>query len=120
MAKELDPDWNIKITLLEPGAFGTAGITNIQTFPAPAAYHKPELPSQKRRQFFNTPDIALGNARVAVQRFYQLTTLVNPPLHFPLGMDAVDAVRESLQVVSDDLNKYEDWSLETSSTGKAK
>ena len=41
---------------------------------------------------------------------YKLAALEDPPLHFPLGKDAVGAVRAKTSALLSDAEKYESWS----------
>lgn len=46
----------------------------------------------------------------AVQRIYDFSLLDNPPFRFPLGKDAVGAIKAELQRIERDVAKYESWS----------
>jgi len=50
-----------------------------------------------------------GGAEVnlAVEVIYNLSLLEQPPLHLPLGKDAVDVIRKQLPAIGADVDKYE-------------
>ncbi|EED79184.1 predicted protein [Postia placenta Mad-698-R] len=108
LATEIDPEWNIKITLVEPGAFRTNGVTNMGKFPPPPAYTNPKLPTNVTRDVMQVPYGAEPDK--AAEKMYRLAELPEPPLHFPLGKDAISAVRQKLAAISADFDKYESWS----------
>lgn len=51
LSKELLPEWNIKVTIIEPGGFRTEwkGSSMVEITPHPA-YAGPDTPSSKYRQ----------------------------------------------------------------------
>ena len=46
----------------------------------------------------------------AVAVMYRLTTIPDPPLHFPLGEEAVTIVKATLQGILADTEKFASWS----------
>ncbi|KAL1946153.1 hypothetical protein VTO73DRAFT_15280 [Trametes versicolor] len=86
IVKELVPAWNIKITLLEPGSFQTE-INMMVDATAPGISH-----------IFATKRYAGGLG------------LVQPPLHFLLGTDAIPKIKSELAELGNDLASYESWS----------
>ncbi|EJF55823.1 NAD(P)-binding protein [Dichomitus squalens] len=108
LASEIDPAWNIKITIIEPGGFDTPGIGKTAWAPAHPAYSKKELPGNFFRSILKElrPQ---GDPRKGMEVVYKLATLEDPPLHFPLGKDAVDLVRKKTATLLADTEKYESW-----------
>ena len=51
-----------------------------------------------------------GDAFKVVEKIYHLASLESPPLHLPLGKDAVERVKEKNQALSTVLERYESWS----------
>ena len=45
-----------------------------------------------------------------VQRIFNLSLLDDPPFRFPLGKDAIDAIRTEVKHIEEDVTKYETWS----------
>jgi len=109
-AAELDPEWNIKITLVEPGAFLTKALTSNATLPIPAAYNKPTLSSYQLRNWWINAPASAADPDKAAAKFYELTKLQNPPLRFVIGKDAIQFVKGQLENVKGDVEKYESWS----------
>ncbi|EGN99129.1 hypothetical protein SERLA73DRAFT_168650 [Serpula lacrymans var. lacrymans S7.3] len=78
LAGEVDPAWNIRVCIVEPGGFRTEGVSNGILVPQHPAYINPELPSSKLRADIER-HVASGD---------------KIPLRLPLGMDAVAGTRE--------------------------
>ena len=97
-----------QIIILEPGAFDTPGIGKTRPAPAHPAYSNKELPGNVRRSIWEQfrPQ---GDARKGMEVIYKLATLEEPPLHFPLGKDAVNTVRAKTAALLADTEKYESW-----------
>ncbi len=128
LAAELDPEWNIKVrisslmlfpwltfhlkvTLIEPGAFITKGVTeNMVKVPAHPAYANTSLSSHATRAFLDNAATAGADPDKAVKRFYKLAHLPEPPLRFLVGKDAVATARQQMKSVIADVDKYEAWS----------
>ncbi|KAG2746904.1 NAD(P)-binding protein [Suillus brevipes Sb2] len=111
LAQELDPAWNIQITIIEPGPFRTGMFKdNMQYAPQPPAYADPELPGSKFRQFMTTASMADGDTEKAVVVIEKLTHLDDPPLRLPLHRLAVRAGREKAKSLTETMDKYESWS----------
>ena len=51
-----------------------------------------------------------GDPRKAMETVYRLAGLEQPPLHFPLGKDAVEITRTKTSAVLAETDKYESWS----------
>ncbi|KAM5540843.1 hypothetical protein V8D89_005487 [Ganoderma adspersum] len=109
LAQELDPAWNIKATLVEPGSFATNVFNASAWSAAHPAYTKPELPTVMMRTYWDqwTPS---GDSRKGMETVYKLASLEEPPLHFPVGKDSIGAVREKTAALVRDMDKYESWS----------
>ncbi|KAG2365233.1 NAD(P)-binding protein [Suillus spraguei] len=110
LAQELDPAWNIQITIIEPGPFRTGLFKeNMQVVPQHPVYADPELLGSKFRQFM-TSGLADGDTDKAVVVIEKLTHLDDPPLRFPLHRNAVRAGREKSKSLTEIMDKYESWS----------
>ncbi|KAI0681637.1 NAD(P)-binding protein [Cerioporus squamosus] len=109
LARELDPAWNIKISIIEPGGFDTGTIAKVSWAPAHPAYTNPALPTVAMRSIWDRFAVQ-GDARKAMEVVYKLAALENPPLHFPLGKDAIEVVRKATAARLADAEKYESWS----------
>ncbi|RPD56674.1 NAD-P-binding protein [Lentinus tigrinus ALCF2SS1-7] len=109
LAAELDPAWNIKITIVEPASFHTEGQAKTTWVPAHPAYSNPELPASRMRNGWGTYSPP-GDVRKAVEVIYKVASLPEPPLHFLLGENAIMYARKKLADLAADTNKYESWS----------
>ncbi|CDO69753.1 hypothetical protein BN946_scf184697.g25 [Trametes cinnabarina] len=120
LAKELDPAWNIKVVIVEPGAFKTAVLEkNMIVAPQHPAYATPTSPAYHVRGAFlkgagkeadTDADLHPSDPTKAVTKIIELTTLPNPPLHFPLGLDAIAAIRGKLGALAEEIDGYASWS----------
>jgi len=111
MAKELDPDWNIKITLIEAGRFATEVAANSAVVPVHPAYSNPYLLGNLIRAFFKDPhEIPAVDTLEGIKIIYKLTELEQPPMHFPLGHDALSALKARNRDSSAEVKEYGPWS----------
>jgi len=111
VAAELDPQWNIKVTLIEPGAFRTNILLMSNTpvmSPHPAYVHS-KSPVNALREYIKE-GLPAADARKGVEVIYKVAQLQDPPLHFPLGKDCVAAVRRKIAALQANTDKYEAWS----------
>ncbi|KAG1886622.1 NAD(P)-binding protein [Suillus subluteus] len=109
IAQELEPAWNIQITIIEPGPFRTGMFKgNMQLVPQHPAYADPELPGSKFRQWM-TSTLADGDTEKAVVVIEKLTHLDDPPLRIPLHRLAVGAGREKAKSLTETIDRYESW-----------
>ncbi|KAI9065980.1 NAD-P-binding protein [Trametes sanguinea] len=111
LASEIDPAWNIKITLIEPAGFETGGQSKVVWGPPHPAYQNPELPATKMRTGFG--QYKPGNdPRRGAEAFYNIALVDDPPLHFPIGQMAVTYAKKSVKTLLTDVEKYESWSAD--------
>ncbi|KAI0076327.1 NAD(P)-binding protein [Panus rudis PR-1116 ss-1] len=109
LVAELDPEWNIKITLIEAGTFRTDAVQNsILIHPSPM-YDKPTLPGVHIRQHLMGDQSSWGNPVKAAEKIYQITQVADPPLRLPLGKDLYQLIPPEINQIQDDLAKYESW-----------
>ncbi|KAJ8455184.1 hypothetical protein ONZ51_g12589 [Trametes cubensis] len=104
LAAELDPAWNIMVTIIEPGGYRTEGLSKVQWATSHPAYANPDLPATKMRGFWDKIS-PFGDPRKAVRRFYEIASLSDPPLHLPLGKDAIATVRGKIASLNSDTDK---------------
>ena len=52
-----------------------------------------------------------GDSRKAVEAYYKLANLPEPPLHFVVGVDAVEMARKKVAELKANLDQYETWSV---------
>ena len=100
-----------KVTLIEPGTFNTNVVNNLVVCPQPSAYAKPGLPTAVARKFILEQGGPKGSdMNEGIAQIYKLASLESPPLRFPLGMDAVNHVKNQLSSIARDVDKYASWS----------
>ncbi|KAI0738147.1 NAD-P-binding protein [Daedaleopsis nitida] len=119
LAKELDPAWNIKVTLVPLGAFATSAVSvgMVKLLQHPA-YTNPALPSVLYRQAILASTGAVhdplfevkGDTAKAVKVLYRLSELSSPPMRLFLGKDVLDICRDKLARVLEDVEEYASWS----------
>ncbi|KIM79592.1 hypothetical protein PILCRDRAFT_74149, partial [Piloderma croceum F 1598] len=109
LARELDPKWNIKITILEPSGFKTSSGSYIIRTPIHPAY---DDPSQVCYRFRKALDGLLerGDPDKAARVIYQLAAHPEPPFRLPLGKDALEVFREKLSSTVAEVEKFASWS----------
>ncbi|KAF9246605.1 hypothetical protein BU15DRAFT_39967, partial [Melanogaster broomeanus] len=112
LSTELDPAWNIKVTIIEPGPFRTKIVTeNMKSAAQLPAYADPKSPSSQIRAYFASESGAVdGDADKAVAAMEKLAHLDNPPLRLPLHKWTVAAIKEKIQKVLEEVQAYESWS----------
>ncbi|PIL27825.1 hypothetical protein GSI_10979 [Ganoderma sinense ZZ0214-1] len=110
LASELDPAWNIQVTIIEPGGFVTNALKGESQWASMhPAYDRPELLAAAfKRVLIESPPS--GDARKGMEVVYKLASLERQPLHFPHGKDAVAAARVKTSSFLSDTDKYASWS----------
>ncbi|KIP03346.1 hypothetical protein PHLGIDRAFT_20262 [Phlebiopsis gigantea 11061_1 CR5-6] len=114
LSQELDPEWNIKITIIEPGYFRTPIVDKATQLPIHTAHANPAGAVVKQRehedQTFEDPNYKIGDVRKAVEKIFELAGLPTPPLRLAMGLDAVSKIRSQIAQLGDELEAYEGWS----------
>ncbi|KAG1812418.1 uncharacterized protein BJ212DRAFT_1483055 [Suillus subaureus] len=110
---ELDPEWNIKITLIEPGLFRTSVIQSRVTEPVHPAYtSNASLPTRKYRALY--PDIEQthfdGDPAKFAEVAYRLSRLDEPPVRLPLHRVALESARQKGELLLEAAEKWSSWS----------
>ncbi|OSC98222.1 NAD-P-binding protein [Trametes coccinea BRFM310] len=106
LASELDPAWNIKVTLVQPGSYRTPGFGKVIWSPPHPAYSNPDLPATKLRAIWNSVNSS-GDPAKAAKAFYEIGNMANPPLHVPVGKDSSAVIRKKLADLTAEVDKYE-------------
>ncbi|KAI0643328.1 NAD-P-binding protein, partial [Trametes meyenii] len=120
LSKEVNPAWNIKITIIEPGAFKTSVFDkNMIVIPVHPAYDEPTLPVYHMRRGFlrsagkqvdMAADLNEQDPAKAIAKIIELSKVPSPPLRFAIGTNSVLAIREKIKQVGQELDTYESWS----------
>ncbi|KAJ6600387.1 hypothetical protein DFH09DRAFT_1355680 [Mycena vulgaris] len=108
---ELDPAWNIKMTVVEPGGYATGWEKGMQVFPHHRAYNFPHMPTVMAREMFKDFKGFDGDPEKAVRLLYfKLAKAENPPKLLPLGKDSQFMVAAKLKGLQEEIEQYRSWS----------
>lgn len=114
LAKELEP-FDIKVTAIEPGLFTT-------DFTSKSSYkisqnaiddYKDTMVGQMRRGTDARHGTQPGNPTKLAEVVIQLSRSENPPLHLPIGSDAVFSYETKTKQLATDVNAWRSVSLST-------
>ncbi|KAH7924638.1 NAD(P)-binding protein [Leucogyrophana mollusca] len=111
-AAELDPEWKIKITILEPALFRTPAPLNNVIEPPHPAYANPSLPTTKYRALFpGAASLFTGDPiKLAHLLCSKLVNMDDPPFRVPVHRVAIEAARKKGQSLISAADDYESWS----------
>ncbi|KAJ7722897.1 NAD(P)-binding protein [Mycena maculata] len=112
IATELDPAWNIKITLAEMGFFRTNLVKNhTYTVYAHPAYTDPALLGNVTRAMLADldPMMITGDPDKLAHRLYELARLDDPPLRVMLGKEGPTMLAPKLAKDLQEREKYKEW-----------
>ncbi|TFK34713.1 NAD-P-binding protein [Crucibulum laeve] len=93
---EIDPNWNIKITIIEPGPFATNGPGSALMLPGHPAYTSESLPTVALRA---NPDLLGfdGDAEKASEAFWKISNLEDPPERFLIHRNTAQTARRKVE-----------------------
>lgn len=110
-ATELDPAWNIKITVLQPARFRTAAPWTNTLVPIHPAYSDPNLPSRQYRSIYpGAEHFSDGDIYKFALQMYRLVQLDDPPFYLPLHRTALEAAKIKGQKLLQAVEDYGSWS----------
>ncbi|PIL22726.1 hypothetical protein GSI_15419 [Ganoderma sinense ZZ0214-1] len=110
LAAELDPAWNIKVTIIEPGWIRSEWASKSTWSPEHPAYKNSNVPTARIRSAGWDKLATWKDSRRSAEAFYRIASVPNPPLHFLVGKDAIEATRKKIAALSTDIDAYEMWS----------
>ncbi|KAI1781665.1 NAD-P-binding protein [Ganoderma leucocontextum] len=110
LAAELDPAWNVKVTIIEPGWVRSDWVSNSTWAPAHPAYQNSNLPTVHARSVGWEMLATWKDAKRSAEAMYKIAAVPNPPLHFLVGKDAIDATRKKIAALTADIDAYDAWS----------
>ncbi|KAH7915491.1 NAD(P)-binding protein [Hygrophoropsis aurantiaca] len=114
LVSELDPSWNIKITIVQPGPFRTkAPFENAIHEPPHPAYTKPDLPTIMGRALFKLPEgnaYFNGDPKKFAAAVLKISSDENPPLRLPLQEKTVEAMKQKIATLSASVDEFASWS----------
>lgn len=115
MQQELKPEWNIKLTCIEPGGFRTDWAGRSMAFAEekePAYDHIDAKKQMGQRNGTQAGDPAKG-----AQAFYDLAVMEDPPLRCIVGTDAYARINKKLDDYKSNVQKFEKLSNSTDVDG---
>ncbi|KIJ15753.1 hypothetical protein PAXINDRAFT_168781 [Paxillus involutus ATCC 200175] len=111
LASELDPAWNIKVTIVEPGPFRTQlSQANSNIAPVHPAYTDSNLPGSKFRELFQTGATYDGDPEKACIAFEKVSRLEDPPIRLPLHRGVLAMASRKGRSLLETVETYKDWS----------
>ncbi|MEL7002401.1 MAG: oxidoreductase [Bacteroidota bacterium] len=115
IAKEAE-HLGIKVTIVEPGPFRTewAGSSMKQTRQRIGDYH--QSVGEFREWLSSDNGNQVGDPYLAAKAIVTLANDPNPPLSFPVGESAINAMREKIDRIALEVDKWEELSLNTAYT----
>ncbi|KAH7921664.1 NAD(P)-binding protein [Leucogyrophana mollusca] len=113
LSRELDPSWNIKLIILEPGPFRTKCPTDAVVEPMHPAYANPTLPTVAWRNICISSEINkyfAGDPDKFAAAVHKAAYLDDPPLRLPIHEATLSSMRKKGKEFLDAADKYESWS----------
>ncbi|EIW78256.1 NAD(P)-binding protein [Coniophora puteana RWD-64-598 SS2] len=112
IAGELDPAWNIKLCLVEPGQFDTNGPNVTLVLPVHPAYATSKsLPSHPMRA--DTVGVRFkGDAAKLARAVYDVVLSGDIPLRLPMGLDCVRLLKTKARALQETAESTEKWSVD--------
>ncbi|KAJ7039729.1 hypothetical protein C8F04DRAFT_1084635 [Mycena alexandri] len=108
---ELNPAWNIQISIIAPGAFKTSAHTTGATiFPVPEAYEGEGLPSQAVRQWLADGSGIRGDPVLGARSIFKFSKLDSPAVRWAMGKDSVAGARAKVRRISEETDEFASWS----------
>jgi len=102
-------DFNIKVTNIEPGGFRTDWAGRSKTSVAIEDQIPGYDTAHKFQEFFDNRDGQQpGSPALAAKAFIKLSNLDNPPIHFLMGADAYEAVRQTYVDTIKEFDEYKE------------
>lgn len=115
LAGELKPEWNIKLTCIEPGGFRTDWAGRSMDFAeekCKAYDHIDAKTAMGKRNGTQAGDPPKG-----ARAMYEIATMEDPPLRVCIGSDAYAGIMGKLKTYDENYKKYEKLSHSTDVDG---
>ncbi|KAG0694938.1 hypothetical protein DFH29DRAFT_296367 [Suillus ampliporus] len=109
LAKELPPSWNIKICIIEPGAFYTNGINGGMLLPQHPAYADESFATSVWRHRLDGV-VFEGDAEKFTRAVYQVAQGENIPQRLPMGLDAIEMLTAKIESLKATVTETAGWS----------
>ena len=107
------PEWNIKVTIIQPGGFATQwGQSSLERIPRHPLYaHETSPTSLFKKMAENVTPI--GDPAKAAKAMMAVASLPNPPMRVQFGTESITMIRKKAQKTLDDTYEYEELSHST-------
>ncbi|RFU28511.1 hypothetical protein B7463_g7826, partial [Scytalidium lignicola] len=115
LSKEVNPDWNIRFLIIEPGGMRSQFVANIDGIARHPAYTDLSCPTNQLRVFLDTPEMKAGFAhpdRVA-EIVFEASGMSGLPLRLPVGGDAWGMIKRKVDKMQTELEKVKILSQNT-------
>ncbi|OAP53728.1 hypothetical protein AYL99_12100 [Fonsecaea erecta] len=110
ISKELRPEWNIKVTCVEPGSFRTDWTGRSMTF-------APRMPEYDHLDIKKSMDerhgTQAGDPDKGARAMYDLALMPNPPVRVAIGEDSYNLIMKKLQEYEENYKAYKELSCST-------
>ncbi|KAJ7487808.1 NAD-P-binding protein [Mycena latifolia] len=114
---EMNPAWNIKISIIGSGSFRTKGALVLERWglsreptlvlPAHEAYSGEDMPSQVFRHWFKDGSSVRGDPLLAAKAIFKFSMLDSPPVRWAMGKDAVSGAEAKAALITEETDKFE-------------
>ncbi|KAL7282800.1 hypothetical protein ACG7TL_004277 [Trametes sanguinea] len=112
--KELDPKWNIKVIVIQPGGVRTLwSSTNMAVKPLPPAYHGPDTIATKFRAVVRGAGKPMGDPYKVGRALITISKAAHPPQRLPLGADARFVLQNKINEIQREFDEWKDLELST-------
>ncbi|KAG9314926.1 hypothetical protein JVU11DRAFT_4034 [Chiua virens] len=113
LAKELLPQWNIKICIIQTGGFDTKAIANTTYFPEHPVYRDEASMFTNFRRMVTTLGFRFeGDPIKFAKAIFALIKGGNIPLHLPIGQDALMYAKDRAELWEKDISGAMPWSTD--------
>ncbi|KAF9005021.1 NAD(P)-binding protein [Cyathus striatus] len=111
ISKELDPSWNIKVTLITLGGYRTpaVGSDKVTILPAHPGY---ENIGNATRTFFESAFKQFGDSYKAAREIYNIANDDRAPARVLVGLDSIAGAKEKAQHYLEQAEKSTAWSAD--------
>jgi len=110
LSKELKPEWNIKLTCIEPGGFRTDWAGRSMDFgEKKTAYDH----INAKKTMGERHGTQVGDPVKGTRAFWDIAKMDDPPLRVVVGSDAYKAVMEKIELYGKEYPKYKELSNST-------
>ncbi|KAF1992436.1 NAD(P)-binding protein [Aulographum hederae CBS 113979] len=115
--KELKPEWNISLTLIEPGGFRTDWAGRSMDFPSEESKNPAYTHIDARANAAKRNGTQAGDPVKAAKVFYDLAVMKDPPMRCVVGTDAFKGLGAKLEEYGKNRERFAEWSNSTDVEG---